>query len=374
MITVGVLFGGRSGEHEVSRCSAASVFAALDRAKYSVIAIGIDYDGRWYPQSDPQIVDDPAFGRVLTIRKNGNWLVNHFENEGKLILHETKSGKEISVDLVFPVIHGTYCEDGTLQGLLELACVPYVGAGVLGSSAGMDKDATKRLLRDRGIPVVPWFTIDRDEWDRSTDDLLIRIEKEFGYPFFVKPANAGSSVGVHKVKDRAAAELLVADSLRYDLKVIIEPSVDCREIECAVLGNGNPRASVLGEVIPTYEFYSYEAKYMDADGAKLAIPAPLSDGLSDKIRSCAVEAFTSLYLEGLARVDFFLDRKTNEFFLNEPNTLPGFTSISMYPKLWQATGLSYTALLDELIDCAFSRASSRRSIETRFAPKKNGEK
>lgn len=221
MQTIGVLFGGKSGEHEVSRCSAASVFSALDPSKYHAVAIGIDYDGKWYPQTDPEFEMDPAFGRVLKLKKEGYWLLNHFEMENKLVLHEMNSGRKVSVDVVFPVIHGTNCEDGTLQGLLELASVPYVGAGVLGSSAGMDKDAAKRLLHEKGIPVVPWITISRQQWKNDQATLLKKIHDEIGYPFFVKPANAGSSVGIHKVKDISSASSLVDDSLKYDVKVLI---------------------------------------------------------------------------------------------------------------------------------------------------------
>jgi len=365
-MVVGVLFGGRSGEHEVSRCSAASVFSLLDRTKYEPLAIGIDYDGRWYPQKNPVIEKDPSFGNVLSMKKKGTWLLNHFEENKKLVLHNVDSGEKISIDLVFPAIHGTFCEDGTLQGLLDLAQVPYVGAGVLGSSAGMDKDATKKLLRDAGIPVVPWIVVTRKGWESERQKILVQIENEFGYPFFVKPANAGSSVGAHKVKDRLQAEELVSDSLQYDLKVLVERAVDAREIECAVLGNDTPSASVLGEVIPHHEFYSYEAKYIDAQGASLSIPAQLDESLAEKIRECAVKGYKALYLSGMARVDFFLDRTSGDFYLNEPNTLTGFTSISMYPKLWEATGLGYRELLDELIRLALERSRERSSVKTIF--------
>ena len=363
---VGVLYGGKSGEHEVSRCSAASVFSSIDRSVYDVIAIGVDRDGRWYPQDPASFVEDPSFGKVLDLRKEGNWLANHYRIDDRLVLVDTESGRTISVDVVFPIVHGTNGEDGTLQGLLDLACVPYVGPGVLGSSAGMDKDCTKRLLLEKGIPVVPWITVSRVEWAESQDAILARIGDEIGYPFFVKPANAGSSVGIHKVKDAASAASSISDSLRYDIKVLVEKSIDCREIECAVLGNESPRASILGEIIPQHEFYSYEAKYIDADGAKLVIPAALDEALTDEIRSSAVRTFKALYLEGLARVDFFLGKGSNDYYLNEVNTLPGFTSISMYPKLWERTGLSYAELLTELISLAFARHAERRSIETKF--------
>ena len=364
--TVGVLYGGKSGEHEVSRCSAASVFSSIDRARFDVVAIGVDRDGRWYPQEPASFTEDPAFGRVLELKKQGTWLVSHFASGDRLVMHETGSGRTVAVDVVFPIIHGTNGEDGTLQGLLELASVPYVGPGVLGSSAGMDKDCTKRLLLEQGIPVVPWITVSRLEWKTGTDAILAKIDAEIGYPFFVKPANAGSSVGIHKVKDRASAAEKIADSLRYDTKVLIEKSVSCREIECAVLGNELPRASVLGEIIPSHEFYSYEAKYIDAEGAKLAIPAPLDSEYAGKIRADAVKAFKALYLEGLSRIDFFVEKDTGRYYLNEVNTLPGFTSISMYPKLWEQSGLPYGALLSELLELAFARHAERKNIETKF--------
>lgn len=366
MITVGVLYGGRSGEHEVSRCSGASVFSALDRGTYNVVAIGIDYDGAWYPQKNPEIVKDPAFGNVLAIKKEGRWTVDSLAASGKLVLREQKSGETVSIDCVFPAIHGTFCEDGTIQGLLDLTGCAYVGAGVLGSSAGMDKDATKRILRDSGIPVVPWITVNRTAWKKNPDSIIAQAVKELGLPFFVKPANAGSSVGVNKVKNEKEAKDKISDSLQYDIKVIIEKGVNAREIECAVLGNDDPEASVLGEVIPNHEFYSYEAKYIDADGARLEIPANIDNGLSDRIRSLAVKGYSSLYLSGMARVDFFLDKDTGDVYLNEPNTLPGFTSISMYPKLWAETGVPYAALLDKLISFALERSKERSTIKTVF--------
>jgi D-alanine-D-alanine ligase len=364
---VGVLYGGKSGEHEVSRCSAASVFSSIDRSLYDVIAIGVDRDGRWYPQEPASFAADPAFGKVLDLKKEGSWLVNNYSSDNRLVLHETGSGRTVEIDVVFPIIHGTNGEDGTLQGLLDLASVPYVGPGVLGSSAGMDKDCTKRLLLDQGISVVPWITVTRIRWQDARNEIMAQIDSEIGYPFFVKPANAGSSVGIHKVKQRAEAAEKIADSLRYDTKVLIEKSVDCREIECAVLGNNDsPRASILGEVIPSHEFYSYEAKYIDADGAKLVIPAQLEGDCADRIRSDAVKGFRALYLDGLARMDFFVEKGTGRYYLNEVNTLPGFTSISMYPKLWEHTGLPYGELLSELLRLALVRHSERKNIETKF--------
>ncbi len=364
MMTVGVLFGGKSGEHDVSLCSAASVVMNLDPEKYSVVAIGIDRSGSWHVQDRPDIQEHPEFGKVLVLQKKGNWLVNHAGVSSQLELIERETEKSIKVDVVFPVVHGTYCEDGTLQGLLELANVPYVGADVAGSAIGMDKDIAKRLLRDSGVPVVPWKTVFPEEWHAKRDEILMQVIAEFGLPVFVKPANAGSSVGVRKAKDRASLTEAVEFAMQFDTKVLIEKAIDCREIECAVLGNRTPRASVLGEIIAHHEFYSYEAKYIDPEGATLKIPADLPEKLSDEIRAAALKGYRALCCAGMARVDFFLEKGTNRFFANEINTLPGFTTISMYPKLWEATGLSYQALLDKLIALALERHREKSALRT----------
>jgi D-alanine-D-alanine ligase len=364
MLTVGVLYGGRSGEHDVSLCSAASVVSALDPKKYKVVAIGIDRDGRWYVQDRPDIIDDKNFGRVMKLEKKGSWLVNHFEEENKLVLHDIDNNKKISVDLVFPAVHGTYCEDGTLQGLLELAMVPYVGADSVGSSIGIDKDVSKRLLRDSNIPVVPWETIFREEWDRDPEGILVKIRDTLRMPLFVKPARTGSSVGVEKVKSPDGLAASIAFAFQYDTKLLVEEGIDAREIECSVLGNNDPKAAVPGEIIPRHEFYSYESKYLDPNGAELVIPAPLDSALSDSIRETAVRGYRALCCSGMARVDFFLDKKSGAFFLNEINTLPGFTSISMYPKMWAHSGLEYSRLIDTLIDLALERHRARMKIRT----------
>ncbi len=364
MIQVGLLYGGRSGEHEVSRCSAASVYSAIDRTKYEVTAIGIDRDGRWYVQEPAEIIDDKAFGRVLAIKKTGLWLVNHFEDGRKLRLHNIDTNERRHIDVVFPVLHGTFGEDGTLQGLLELAMVPYVGADVLGSAVGMDKDVAKRLLRDAGIGVVPWITIRRAQWESEAKRIVERIKTEFGLPVFVKPVNAGSSVGVQKVTGAASIEEAVEKAFLFDMKVMVEKAVNCREIECSVLGNDLVEVSMPGEVIPRHEFYSYDAKYIDPEGADLRIPADLPAGLAADIRDVAVRGYRALCCSGMARVDFFLEKNGSAFYLNEINTLPGFTSISMYPKLWGAAGLSYAALIDRLIELAFDRHARRVSITT----------
>ncbi|HOT45306.1 MAG TPA: D-alanine--D-alanine ligase family protein [Spirochaetota bacterium] len=366
MLTVGVLFGGRSGEHDVSLCSAASVVAAMDPSRYNVVAIGIDRDGRWYVQDSPVIVDDRDFGRILKLEKKGNWFVNHFEDGNRLVLFDADSNRKVSVDVVFPAVHGTYCEDGTLQGLLELAMVPYVGADSVGSSIGIDKDVTKRLLRDGGIPVVPWVTIFKDEWDRDTETILNAIKENIPLPLFVKPARTGSSVGVKKVKAHGELAGAIDFAFQYDTKLLIEKGIDAREIECSVLGNNEPMASVPGEVRTRHEFYSYESKYIDPDGAELVIPAAIDDAVSASIRAAAVEGYRILCCGGMARVDFFLDKNTGEYFLNEINTLPGFTSISMYPKLWAHSGLEYPALIDRLIELAIERHRARAGIRTRI--------
>ena len=364
-MNIGVLYGGRSGEHDVSLCSAASVFSALDRNKYKVTVIGIDRDGRWYVQDKPEIIPDKDFGRKLALKKSGTWLVNHFEQKNKLHLYNIKNkNKEVVLDVVFPVLHGTFGEDGTLQGLLELAMVPYVGADVTGSAVGMDKDIAKRLLKEADIPVVPSLTINKQQW-KDNQKLIIKSAPDIlGLPLFVKPVCTGSSVGVKKVKKKEMLAQALDFAFQFDTRVMIEKAIDCREIECAVLGNDIPVASVLGEIIPQHEFYSYEAKYIDPEGAKMKIPSEINSSLAGKIRKAAVEGYMALGCSSMARVDFFLDKKTNKFYLNEINTLPGFTSISMYPKLWEATGLKYGDLLDKLIELALDRHKKRLEVKT----------
>ncbi len=362
---IGVLYGGRSGEHDVSLCSAASVVSALDKNKYKVTAIGIDRDGKWYVQEKPEIVVHKNFGKILSLKKKGKWLVNHFEQKNKLHLYNIKNkNEEVVLDVVFPVLHGTFGEDGTLQGLLELAMVPYVGADVIGSAVGMDKDVAKRLLSQAGIPVVSSITINKRQWKNNAQDIIENAMEKLGLPLFVKPVCTGSSVGIKKVKEKELLTEAMNFAFQFDTRVMIEKAIDCREIECAVLGNDNPAASILGEIIPKHEFYSYEAKYIDPNGAALIIPAQIDSSLADKIRKIAIEGYMALGCSSMARVDFFLDKKTNEFYLNEINTIPGFTSISMYPKLWEATGLKYSDLLDKLIELALERHKKKLEIKT----------
>jgi len=364
-LKIGVLYGGRSGEHDVSLCSAASVISALDKSKYEITAIGIDRNGRWYVQDKPEIIHHKDFGKVLSLKKRGAWFVNHFEQDNQLhIFNTSKGGKAVAVDIVFPVLHGTFCEDGTLQGLLELAMVPYVGADVAGSAVGMDKDIAKRLLAEAGIPVVPSVTINRQQWQDNKKNIIGTAIDKLGLPLFVKPVCAGSSVGVEKIRGAKLFGKAVDFAFQYDTRVIIEKAINCREIECAVLGNENPAASVLGEIIPSHEFYSYDAKYLDPQGAQSQIPAAIEDKLAARIRETAVKGYLALCCSSMARVDFFLDKRTGRFYLNEINTLPGFTSISMYPKLWEATGIPYSKLLDKLIELACARHKQKMSIKT----------
>ena len=365
MITVGVLYGGRSGEHDVSLCSAASVVSTLNKNKYEIIAIGIDRDGRWYVQDKPEIVNNKDFGNCLSLKKTGSWLVNHYNENNKLVLFEILSSKRVEVDVVFPVVHGTFCEDGTLQGLLELAMVPYVGADVIGSSIGMDKDVAKRLMKESSIPVVDWMTITTDRWEKNREK-VIKAVMELSLPIFVKPANTGSSVGISRVKGNSGLVEAVDFALQFDRKVLIEKAVDCREIECSVIGNNSPRASVLGEIISSHDFYSYEAKYIDPDGAELRIPAEMDESVSSKMREVAVKAYRKLCCSGMARIDFFLEKDSSRFYLNEINTIPGFTSISMYPKLWQESGLNYSDLLEELIQLSIERHEAKLRVQTVF--------
>ncbi len=364
MLNVAILFGGKSGEFEVSRCSAASVFKAIDAKRYKISVIGVDKDGKWYPQKNPKVVKDETFGEVLELVKDGEWAVNHYNCNSKLVLRNFENNEKLEYDLIFPVMHGTNCEDGRLQGLLELACVPYVGADVLGSAVGMDKDVAKRLLKEAGIPVVPWIVLDKSDWKKNSEFLLQEIKMEMNFPFFVKPANAGSSVGIHKIKNENEMADKINDAFQHDIKILIEKAINCKEIECAVFGNNQPESSILGEIIPNHEFYSYEAKYVDKNGASMKIPAFLPPDVSEKIQKYAVEGYKKLSLSGMARVDFFVDVNTNEFYLNEVNTLPGFTSISMYPKLWEHTGLPYAKLIDKLIELAVERYTLKKCLVT----------
>ncbi len=353
-LKVGVIFGGRSGEHEVSLRSAESVINALDRSKYEVVPIGITKQGKWLASSEatnllPGAVMERADQHVALFGDPTERGLARFNREGQ-------QGSRDQLDVVIPVLHGTYGEDGTIQGLFEMADIPYVGCGVLASSAGMDKVIMKRLFREAGLPIVDYTHFLRTQWEAATEKIEARVIEEIGFPCFVKPANLGSSVGVSKATDAKSLTEAIALAARYDRKIIVERGVDAREIEVSVLGNDEPVASLPGEIVPvTAEFYDYKAKYIDDNGARLVIPAQLPAATIAEIQQLAVRVFQAVDGSGLARVDFFLDRATGQIIVNEINTLPGFTSISMYPKLWEASGISYGQLIDRLIELAIER-------------------
>ncbi|MEW6058312.1 MAG: D-alanine--D-alanine ligase [Bdellovibrionota bacterium] len=377
-LKVAILFGGKSGEHEVSIVSALSIYKALDKSKYEATLVGIDKTGRWLLPDQARLLaqsSNPRLVKLNEIKETVSLLP--FPAEQNLVPVAAERGSSTpsrsssghQFDVILPILHGTYGEDGTVQGLLELANMPYVGSGVLGSAIGMDKELAKRVLRDAGIPVVPFMTVRKADFKANMAAILAEAQRKFGFPYFVKPANMGSSVGVNKVKNESEARKKFEDAFSYDTKILVEQAVDARELECSVLGNEKPEASIVGEIIPHHEFYTYEAKYIDGNGADLCIPAKdLSKDTSDRIRSIAVEAFKALECAGMARVDFFLDRQTAKIYLNEINTIPGFTQISMYPKLWEASGLSYPKLLDRLIELALERHQEKNALKTSYDP------
>jgi len=388
-LRVGVLFGGRSGEHEVSLLSAASVLNAIDQKKYEVVPIGITKEGHWVtaahaerllkgekpPEHEPRHLraGDPDATSAAAVLAKGEGVVvppipSHehsalvpFEN-ATLQVHASENA--IDVDLIFPVLHGTFGEDGTIQGLLELADIPYVGAGVLGSAAGMDKDVMKRLFRDAELPIVKHVTALRSTWREQPKRVRKLIESSLKYPVFVKPANLGSSVGISKVHDCFELATAMDEAAHFDRKLIIEQGVGgkknkAREIECSVLGNDNPTASVPGEIVPIKEFYDYDAKYL-VEGSRPIIPAELPKGKLKEVQKLAIAAFQAVDCSGLARVDFLMDPRSGKMYVNEINTMPGFTSISMYPKLWEASGLKYSELIDRLIQFGLERHAEKK--------------
>jgi len=368
-LRIGLIFGGRSGEHEVSLASATSVMANLDREKYEVVPIGITKEGGWLLGTEP--------ARLMAAEQH----INHTENtETETTTAVTltgdprmrrliplESGEQLqdngALDVIFPVLHGTYGEDGTLQGLLDMADVPYVGCGVLGSALGMDKEKMKMVFQAVGLPSVDYLVYRRNEWERSPTTIMDAIEQRLGYPCFVKPVNLGSSVGINKAHDRAELEHAINVAAEYDRKIIIDRGINCRELECAVLGNDEPLASVVGEVIASNEFYDYHAKYLD-NKSQVIIPADIPQATAEEVRRQAVTAFLALDLSGLARVDFFLEKESGQVYINEVNTMPGFTQISMYPKLWEASGLTYAQLLDRLVELAIERHQEKQRNRT----------
>jgi D-alanine-D-alanine ligase len=368
-IRVGLIFGGRSGEHEVSLASARSVMENLDPEKYEVVPIGITREGSWLLGAAPPTLqaaeagaqaavseDTPATTAVtLTGDPNMKRLI---PLQGSERLHDNGA-----LDVIFPVLHGTYGEDGSLQGLLEMANVPYVGCGVLGSALGMDKEKMKMLFQSVGLPIVDYLVYRRHLWERSPETVIAEIEQRFGYPCFVKPVNLGSSVGVNKAHNREELGHALRVAAEYDRKIIIERGLNCRELECAVLGNDEPIVSVVGEVIASNEFYDYNAKYID-NQSEIIIPAPIPQSTAEEVRNYALRAFAALDLSGLARIDFFLEKETGKIYINEVNTMPGFTQISMYPKLWEASGIPYAELLDRLIELAIERHDDQQRNRT----------
>jgi D-alanine-D-alanine ligase len=392
-ITVGVLFGGRSGEHEVSLASAHSIIENLDKSKYKVVPIGITKEGQWLVGGDPMqalrsgnasgsspatMLADPLHPGVWNIDADPSAHPPAGQGAGQAAdrqlqqvappeagLNRLHAVRLTELDVMFPVLHGTFGEDGTVQGLLELAGVPYVGCGVMASAVAMDKAVAKDVLITHGLPILPYVVVKRKDWRQRPEQVIAEIEAQLTYPIFAKPANLGSSVGVSKVHDREELPEALHLAARYDRKLVIEQGVEAREIEVSVLGNDDPIASVPGEVIPSREFYDYRAKYVDTD-SELLIPAPLDAEVVVQIRNMAVQAYRILDCAGMARVDFLLDKVSGKVWLNELNTIPGFTQISMYPKLWEATGVSYPELIDRLIELAIERFEDRQQSETSY--------
>jgi len=381
-LRVGILFGGRSGEHEVSLLSAASVLKAINKDKYEVVPIGITKEGRWLTDSHAErlLHGEKESGRHLRagdpqstpgaalLARGEAVIVPPVPQSHGLAPFESEAAagqKGIDVDVIFPVLHGTFGEDGTIQGLFELADIPYVGAGVLGSAAGMDKDVMKQLFAGAGLAIVKHVTILRSQWEKDPKKASKLIESKLKYPVFVKPANLGSSVGISKAHDRKELGPAIEMAAGYDRKIVIEQGVGgkkkkARELECSVLGNDDPQASTVGEIVPGAEFYDYNAKYLD-EGSQLVIPAKLSKKQTKQLQEMAIRAFQAVDCSGLARVDFLMEPGANgKIYLNEINTMPGFTSISMYPKLWAASGLGYSDLIDRLIQLALERYQEKK--------------
>jgi D-alanine-D-alanine ligase len=365
-IHLGVLFGGRSGEHEVSLMSAKSILAVLDLEKYEIVQIGINHDGTWWSGKNVLACFEKGttndLYRIVLLPEPGNTILYRRELKDKI----EELTAITTLDVIFPVLHGSFGEDGTLQGFLELADIAYVGAGVLGSSVGMDKGLFKDVMRANSIPVVDWIICNRKDIASDVNSIIHAAEKMASYPMFVKPANLGSSVGISKCKNRSDLMEGILDAARYDRRVLIEKGLNAREIEISVLGNEKSLVSVPGEIRPSDEFYSYKAKYIDGK-SELMIPAQLNPDLTRQIQETALKVYRSIDCAGMARVDFLLEKDTNRLFVNEVNTIPGFTNISMYPKLWEASGLSYPKLINQLIELALERKQERNKSERVFS-------
>ncbi|WP_373894983.1 D-alanine--D-alanine ligase [Virgibacillus natechei] len=357
---VGIIFGGKSAEHEVSLQSAKNIVEAIDKDKYEIVLIGIDKEGKWHLNDQSSYLLNAEDPKRIQLNKSNDTIALVPGESANQLIHAADALRLDQLDVVFPIVHGTLGEDGSLQGMLRIANIPFVGANVLGSSISMDKDIAKRLLKEAGINVAKGFA-----YTRSKQDLINYEEAvdHLGTPMFIKPANQGSSVGVSKVSTKEEFEKGIASAFQYDHKVIVEESLVGREIECSVLGNADPKVSSLGEILPQTEFYSYESKYIDEKGADLAIPADVSDEVTNRMQKVAVHAFETLQCEGLARVDFFLT-DDGEIYVNEVNTLPGFTKISMYPKLWEISGIPYSELISELIELAIERQQNDSKLKS----------
>jgi D-alanine-D-alanine ligase len=343
-VTVALIFGGRSAEHEVSLTSAAAIFRNLDKEKFRILSLFIEKTGRWRPVESPLLPPEA---------------LNQGPSYSFLPWEKDASGDSLEADIYFPVLHGPFGEDGTIQGLFEVADVPYVGAAVLASAAGMDKAVAKTLFTAHGLPVADYLVLKEVDWRREPKPILQRLHARFALPFYVKPANLGSSVGITKVKDPSQAHAALERAFGYDQKILIEEGIPGRELECSVLGNEEPKASLPGEITPCREFYDYLDKYHEGK-TKFGIPAALPSEITSRIQALAVQAFRAVDCEGMARVDFFLRENSEELILNEINTIPGFTQISMYPKLWEISGISFPRLLEELIDLGMQRHRSRK--------------
>jgi D-alanine-D-alanine ligase len=374
-IRVGLIFGGKSGEHEISLASAQSVARALDKSKYEVVLIGVTKEGRWITGGDAlkQLAAISPTPLLAPESESANGAVSALINSADLVPiaadAATKPSPLATIDVAFPLVHGPFGEDGTIQGLLELADIPYVGAGVAASAVGMDKVLMKAVFRAHSLPILDWLVILRRDAETQLDETIYRVESVLGYPCFVKPANLGSSVGVTKAHDRAELRSALKTAAQYDRKLIAERAAqNAREIECAVLGNDDPIASIPGEVIPKREFYDYAAKYASEAGTELIVPADLSSELVHSAQEIAIRAFKAIDACGMARVDFFLERGANRLLLNEINTIPGFTSVSMYPRMWQKSGISYVDLIDRLIQLALERHADKRKSKIAYEP------
>ncbi|MBP2079548.1 D-alanine-D-alanine ligase [Oceanobacillus polygoni] len=364
---IGLLFGGKSAEHEVSLQSAKNVMEAIDPSKYDVVLIGIDKSGKWHLNDASHFLLNSEDPKLIALNKTNKGIaVVPGETENQLVNTE---GMEAlgQLDVIFPILHGTLGEDGSVQGMLRMANIPFVGSNVLGSAISMDKDIAKRLLRDAGLKVANSYTYTRTRASKSSIS-FDEIKQQLNLPLFIKPANQGSSVGVSKVHTQEEFEKGIESAFNYDHKILIEEAIQGREIECSVLGNENPIASIPGEIVATADFYSYEAKYIDENGAALEIPAKLSEDVTKQIQEVAIKAFKALNCEGMARVDVFLT-KNNEIIINEINTIPGFTKISMYPKLWELSGIPYSQLIDELINLALERHQRDSFLNSSFESK-----